>query len=204
MRLEVLLSGNVIHRSSFPICSITDRSEEVDNQQKIVAFSFKGGYVFQSEYHTARTQTIEGNIWQAGADPGAILFGISFTSQNQILLNTIHVAKPESESTSEIDRGLIVRTFPIIGTAQSFSCFTVHGRYAVYSADGMEEIWVIGTHRLLFPVQGTEPLQDMLRGVENDKALYGDFTVCPLEKGTPGAMRKVSIKGMEEPEVRPT
>jgi len=113
MRLEVLLSGTVIHRSSFPICPITDLSQEVGGQQKIVAFSFKGGYVFQGEYHTATTQTIEGNIWQAGTDPGAILFGVSFTSQNQILLNTIHVAKPRSQSISEIDRGLMVRTSAI-------------------------------------------------------------------------------------------
>ncbi len=113
MGLEVLMSGNVIHRSSFPICPINDRSEEAGPQQKIVEFSFKGGQVFQGKYHTSRTETIEGNVWQAGTDPGAILFGISFTSQNQILLNTIHIAKPGSESTSEIDRGLIVRTFPI-------------------------------------------------------------------------------------------
>ena len=107
------MRGKVIHRSSFPICPIHGRSEEVGPPQKTVAFLFKGGYVFQGTYHTARTQTIEGNIWQAGTDPDAILFGVSFTSQNQILLNTIHIAKLGSESTSEIDRRLIVRTFPI-------------------------------------------------------------------------------------------
>jgi hypothetical protein len=115
MGLEVLLDGEVIHRSSFPICPIIDRSKETDHQQKIVAFSFKGGHVFQGEYHTTRTQMIEGNIWQAGTDPGTILFGISFSTKKQVLLNTIHVAKSGSGSTSEIDRGLFVRTFPISG-----------------------------------------------------------------------------------------
>lgn len=113
MGLEVLMNGKMIYRSSFPICPIDDRSEEVGARQKTVVFSIKGGHVFQGEYHTARTQTIEGNVWQAGTDPGVILFGLSFASPNQILLNTIHVAKPGSESTSEIDRGLTVRTFPI-------------------------------------------------------------------------------------------
>lgn len=115
MGLEVVLNGKVIHRSSFPICPIADRSEEIGPQQKTVVFSFKGGHVFQGEYHTARTQTIEGNIWQAGADPGTILLGVSFSTEKQVLLNTIHVAKPGSGSRSEIDRGLIVRTFPIGG-----------------------------------------------------------------------------------------
>jgi len=115
MGLEVLLNGRVIHRSSFSICRISDRFKETDRQQKIVAFSFKGGHVFQGEYHTTRTQTIEGSIWQAGTDPGTILFGISFSTSKQVLLNTVHVAKPGSASKSEIDRGLIVRTFPISG-----------------------------------------------------------------------------------------
>jgi hypothetical protein len=67
----------------------------------------------------------------------------------------------------------------------------------------MEEIWVVGTHRLLFPVRGTEKLEDKLRGAENDKALYGDFTICPLEKDTPGTMRKVSIKGWKNLKLGP-
>jgi len=105
-----MLGEKVIYRSSFPVCPIGDRSEEVD---KRVAFSLKGGHVFQGEYRTTPTQTIEGNIWQAGTDPGTILFGISFSTKKQVLLNTIHIAKPGKVSVSEIDPGLTVRTFPI-------------------------------------------------------------------------------------------
>jgi len=110
--LEVALGGKVIHRSSFPVCRIDGRAKEAVPQQKILAFSFRGGYVFQGEYHTTRKDTIEGNIWQAGTDPHTILFGLSFSTRKQVLLNTIHVAKVDGGSTSEIDRGLIVRTFP--------------------------------------------------------------------------------------------
>ena len=109
MGIQIALNGKVIYRSSFPVCPIGDRSKEV---QKTVVFSMKGGHVFQGEYHTTAAQTIEGNIWQAGADPGVILLGMSFDSQNQILLNTVHIAKVGRESRTEIDRGLIVRTFP--------------------------------------------------------------------------------------------
>jgi hypothetical protein len=114
MGIEVLLNGKMIHRSSFPICPISDRSDwKTERQQKIVAFYFKGGKAFQGEYRTTPTQTIEGNIWQAGNDPGVILIGVSFSTKKQVLLNTIHVAKMGSESTSEFDHGFIVRTFPI-------------------------------------------------------------------------------------------
>jgi hypothetical protein len=110
MELELLMNGKAIYRSSFPICPISDRSKET---RKTIAFSIKGGHISQGEYHTTQSQTIEGNIWQAGADPGAILLGFSFSTANQILLNTVHVAKPDRVSTSEIDRGIVVRTFPL-------------------------------------------------------------------------------------------
>jgi len=111
--IEVLVSGKMIHRSSFPICPVDSSSTEKEPRPKIVAFFMKGGNVFQGKYRTTPSQKIEGNIWQAGADPGAIIFGVSFAAKNQILLNTIHVAKVNNESKSEIDFGIIVRTFPI-------------------------------------------------------------------------------------------
>jgi len=110
MGLEIVLSGKSIYRSTFTICPISDRSKEVD---KRIVFSFKGGHVFQGEHRTSPTQTIEGNIWQAGTDPGVILLGISFSAENQVLLNSVHIAKPGKASESEIDPGLTVRTFPI-------------------------------------------------------------------------------------------
>jgi hypothetical protein len=103
----------VIHRSEFPICPIHDPSEEVNSTKKTVVFHFKGGHVFQDEYRTSPTETIEGNIWQAGTDPGVILLGLYFTDGSRILLNTIHIAKADGESSDVIDRGLIVRTFPL-------------------------------------------------------------------------------------------
>ena len=112
MRLEVLLDGKIIHRSSFPICRSNTGSNPAEGRQRTIAFYFKGGRVFHGEYHTARTQIIEGNIWQAGADPDAMLLGVSFSSKKQVLLNTIHAAKSDSVSVSEVDRGIVVRTFP--------------------------------------------------------------------------------------------
>ena len=110
MGLEVVQSGTVIYRQSFPVCPVGDRPQEV---QKTLVFSFKGGHVFQGEYHTAPDQIIEGNIWQAGRDAGVMLLGISFSTKKQVLLNTIHIAKPDTTSLSEIDPGITVRTFPI-------------------------------------------------------------------------------------------
>jgi hypothetical protein len=111
LKIEVLLDGKAVYESSFAICPATKRSAGL--KQKIIVFHFKGGYVFQGEYRTSPLETIEGNIWQAGADPGVVLLGVSFSNKKRILLNTIHIAKPDGESVYEIDRGLKVRTFPL-------------------------------------------------------------------------------------------
>jgi hypothetical protein len=73
--------------SVIPICSIHDRSEEVKNTLR---FSLKGGQVFQGEYHTTPAQTIVGNIWQAGSDPGVILLGVSFSTDKQVTAENPH------------------------------------------------------------------------------------------------------------------
>lgn len=113
MGVEALLDGKVVYRSSFPICKTIDASEMADRQQRILAFHFKGGHLCQGEYHTTSAQTIEGNIWQAGADPDDLILGVSFATKNQVVLNTIHIARPDSASTSEVDRGIVVKTFPV-------------------------------------------------------------------------------------------
>jgi hypothetical protein len=114
MRIELVMNGAVIHRSSFPICRTV---RDVEPPQKRIEFSFTGGHVFQGEYHTMKTQRIEASFWQAGVERDSLLLGVSFTSENQILLNTIHVANVNRTSASEIDRGIIIRTYPstIIG-----------------------------------------------------------------------------------------
>ena len=114
------MGRKIIYRSSFPVCPINDYSDKVKDLlsargtpgRKLV-FSLKGGHVFQGEYHTTAIPTIEGNVWQSGTGPGVILFGLSFSTKEQVLLNTIHVAQLGRASTTEIDPGLTVRTFPI-------------------------------------------------------------------------------------------
>jgi len=110
--VEVVLNGKMIYKSSFPVYPISHRSETEENFQKVLAFFFKGGHTFQGEYRTVPSQKIEGNIWQAGTDPGVLILGLSFSTKTKILLNTLHIVKQDGESRSVLDRGLFVRTFP--------------------------------------------------------------------------------------------
>ena len=111
LSLVVLLDGKAVYHSRFPVCR--NNGPTPTSEERKMVFRFKGGRIFQGEYRTLPTQTIEANIWQAGADPDALLLGVTFVSDNRVLLNTIHVAKPASKTVSQLDRGIVVRTFPL-------------------------------------------------------------------------------------------
>jgi len=110
LELVVLLDGKAVYRSRFAVCRNSGPTLTAEHRK--IVFHFKGGRVFQGKYRTLATQTIEANIWQAGADSDALLLGVTFVS-DRVLLNSIHVAKPDSTSESQLDRGVVVRTFPL-------------------------------------------------------------------------------------------
>jgi hypothetical protein len=105
--LVVLLDGKTVYRSQFPLC----RNNEPPSDRKI-SFHIKGGHVFRGDYRTSPSQTIKVNIWQVKADPDTLLLAVKFAS-DRVLLNTTHVAKPDSTSVSQLDPGLEVKTFPL-------------------------------------------------------------------------------------------
>ena len=53
---------------------------------------------------------VEGNIWEAGSESDSVLLGISFSTKDQVLLNTLHIAEMGRTSSSELAPGLIVKT----------------------------------------------------------------------------------------------
>jgi hypothetical protein len=114
MGVQVLLEGKSIYHSHFRSCLMDRTDANTERQQRMRAsFHFSGGHTFQGTHHTRQAETIEGTIWQAGADPDAILLGVSFLTNNQVLLNTIHIAKPGKTTQSTLDSGLVIKTYPL-------------------------------------------------------------------------------------------
>lgn len=116
MGLEVLVGGRAIFRSSFPVCRLRPLDARRGPEPPTLVFSFRGGNLFQGKYRTLRSQTIEGNIWQAGAGPDQLLLGVSFSMKQQVLLNSLHSASPDRVSESKLDRGVVLRTYPMSGS----------------------------------------------------------------------------------------
>jgi len=79
-------------------------------------------------------------------------------------------------------------------------CFTVRGRLSVYNGAPALRIWKIGTNRVLgvseqrFAVAGYRNLpEDIHQQIDQDKALIGDFLVCPFTRSKPKEMQMVCI-----------
>ena len=64
------------------------------------------------EVRTRPRERIEGNVWRAGADSDAVLFGISFVGRGWVLLNTIHIAALDTSTAFALGAGLRSVTLP--------------------------------------------------------------------------------------------
>jgi hypothetical protein len=115
LRLELLLDGKSLYRCSIRVRRVERDKASSEHLARTLVFSFKGGHNFQNEYPTTPQQTIEVNIWQAGAEPDMLILGLSFVTKGQrgrIVLNTLHFAAPDRASEMLLDRGLLIRTYP--------------------------------------------------------------------------------------------
>ncbi len=106
--VTVLLERKVLYRGVLPICRGGRKTEDGR-----ATFHFAGGHLFQGVYSTRSTDSIEGGIWQAGGEPNALILGISLDTKKQVLLNTLYIAKPDRQTSSELDKGLSITTHPL-------------------------------------------------------------------------------------------
>ena len=116
MGVELSVEGKTVYHSSFRACRMMRTDANGEREGKAKAFRFVGGHTFQGTYRTTKQEQIEGSIWQAGADPDDILLGVSFVAHNQILLNTIHIVRPGKSTQSELDAGVVIKTYPMTST----------------------------------------------------------------------------------------
>jgi hypothetical protein len=112
--LEVRLDGKPLYSATFPICQVRRNAITHEPQQRLLAFRFEGvPRHFGSRYKETNTQPIQVNIWESGGDPQAIQLGISFSTEQDVLLNMHLTAPANAPSRSERMRGLVITTRPV-------------------------------------------------------------------------------------------
>ena len=125
MTLEVRLDKDIIYQSAIPLCHARRDSANSQGQEHRIHFTFRPrrsitwtGYRDQVDL-TGAAQALEGDMWEAGADPDALLIGVTFADADKIYINTIHIAHPTQRDETEIARGLVVASYPARKTSDA-------------------------------------------------------------------------------------
>lgn len=108
LRVTVHLQSKLLYDGLLPICR---GNRDAENGR--AEFHFSSGQVFGGEYRARGRDSIEGDIWQAGGEKDALILGVSLATKKQVMLNTLHIARPDKETTAELDKGLYITTTPV-------------------------------------------------------------------------------------------
>jgi hypothetical protein len=88
-------------------------------------------------------------------------------------------------------------------------CFNVHGRLATYNGNPAVRLWRIGTKRVLgvsdqrFKEPGYSNIpNELLRQLDGESTIVGDFLVCPFTRSKPGEMQLVCIESAKNTAVK--
>jgi len=109
LRVTVRLKSRILYEGLLPICRGNRDAEDGRAE-----FHFSSDRGFSGEYRARGRDPIEGDIWQVGGETDALMLGISLATKKQVMLNTLHLAKPDKPTSAELDRGLYITTAPVV------------------------------------------------------------------------------------------
>jgi hypothetical protein len=112
--LEFHADGNLIYSSAFPICHVRRADTKPEPQERLLTFRFDAApRRFGPQYRAVDPEPISVTVWEAGRRPTGIMLGVSFATAERVLLNTRHLARPDSPAKSAWIRGLELITRPV-------------------------------------------------------------------------------------------
>jgi len=118
MTLDVRFDDELVYRSSFPLCRASSTSANSQGQKARIQFTLVPSRPilwtgYREEDFRSPVEPLTVDLWEAGADPDALLIGVTVRGNEAIYMNTIHIARPEKRAESEIAAGLVIATYPM-------------------------------------------------------------------------------------------
>jgi hypothetical protein len=108
---ETTVDDKLISTAKFPVSKKARAQIKPEPKQQIFEYHFvlqkKKGRIFNDITHGK----VEGNIWEAGMEKDGIIFGVSWVTDNQIMLNTLQFAPVDKIKTNKIDQGVYFKTY---------------------------------------------------------------------------------------------
>lgn len=118
MTLEVHVGTTTAYKSTFPLCHAERGTPPEQGQATNIDFVIRPqrpirwtGYR-DPPGRTTANQALRVSLWEAGADPDAIVIGVSVMDRNRIYMNMIHTAIVGERRQSEIAEGVTITTYP--------------------------------------------------------------------------------------------
>ena len=103
------VDGKLIDKALFPVRR--DVRSEIKSVQKTFTYKFILPQKNSRYFNDVTTGDVEGNIWIAGGESNGLIFGISWVTGNQIILNTLQFAPIDEVENTEIAPGVIFSTY---------------------------------------------------------------------------------------------
>jgi len=110
---DATLDGQPLYSATFPICKQRRGDIKPDPQQRTLEFHFNAAPKRFRAGSSKEVQPIRADVWESARQPYGIRFGISFSIEQQVLLNTTHLAQPKAASRSEQVRGVVITIHPV-------------------------------------------------------------------------------------------
>jgi hypothetical protein len=110
---DVTLDGKPLYSSTFPICKQRRGDIKPEPQQRLIEFKLTAAPKRFRAGSSKDPQSISASVWEARRETSGIRFGISFATEQQVLLNVTHIARPDGSVRSEQVRGVVITTRPV-------------------------------------------------------------------------------------------
>ena len=131
--VAVMLSGETEYKATMPVCRIKSADLGSGDTQATLSFTLRSRN--RSFFGEPVGTPVNWSIWEAGSEGDSITLGVSALQGKRVLLNTVHVAKPDAALASNFAQRLVVRTFAatpapqtVAKTAASRQARTLTGR----------------------------------------------------------------------------
>jgi len=105
--VSIRLKNKILYEDVIPIC-LGDHGAKDGH----VEFHISGNQLFEGELRTHPNDVLQGEIWEIAGDADGLTLGISFANSKQVLKKTTHTARMDRKTSTEIDKDLIVSTYP--------------------------------------------------------------------------------------------
>jgi hypothetical protein len=108
---ETTVDGQLVATAKFPVSRAARGEIKPEQKQEIFSYNFILSRKRGRSFNDVSSGRVEGNIWEAGGEKDGIIFGISWVTDNRVILNTLHYALLDKVEAVEIAPNVYFKSY---------------------------------------------------------------------------------------------